>query len=285
MTAPALKPATPAISREDLAAFAEFFCKKTGIRVDESRRYYIERRIADRMLASDCRTFREYFAFVRYDVSGQELQLLINEMTVNETYFYREDYQFQALVQHMLDEIADARPSQPIRIWSVPCSTGEEPYSLAIWILEHWRRADAFDIEIHASDIDSRALARAREGYFDARSVQRLPEALRRKYFEGERNGRWRICSTLRDSIEFTPANISDSVEMAKRRDFDVIFCRNLLIYFDDQSRRQAMAGFYEALRPGGFICLGHSESMSRMSGLFLPRKFPEALVHQRPFA
>lgn len=273
------------ISVEELAAFCDFFERKTGIRLDEQRRYYVERRLLDRMGATGAAAFREYFSNVRLG-AGDELQQLINEMTVNETYFYREDYQFQALVRHMLDElVATKAPGRPLKIWSAPCSTGEEPYSLAIWILEHWAQADRHDIELHASDIDSRVVRRAQEGLFDARALHRVPAAIRQKYFTPESGERWRICSELRESVEFRCINVTDPVQMARQRDFDVIFCRNLLIYFSDHARRQTMDMFHESLRPGGFMCLGHSESMSRMSGLFLPRKFPEALVHQRPLA
>ena len=273
-------PVTP----EEMRAFQDYFYRKTGIRLDAKRRSFTDRRLAERMRLTGAPSFRDYFTLVRFQPGGQELQHLINEMTVNETYFLREEYQFDCLVRHMLDEIVrDRAPGARLRIWSVPCSTGEEPYSLAISILENWSKADIYDIEIIASDVDSRVLGRAREGLYEARALHRVPPALRNRYFHEIGKDRWQVIDDLRQSIDFSLINVVDAAQMAQMRQIDVIFCRNLLIYFDEASRRQVAEAFYDCLRPGGFVCLGHSESMSRISPLFVPRKFPDALVHQKP--
>ena len=275
----------PKITEEDVVAFCDFFYKKTGISMDASRRYFIDKRLEDRIVANECGSFREYLLLVKFQPSGAEMQALINEMTVNETYFFREDYQFACLTRRMLDEIADRKDPKrdPIRIWSIPCSTGEEPYSIAISILEDWSRASEFDIEIIASDIDTRALAKARQGIYQARALHRVAPAIRDRYFRKIDRDSWQVVEDLRDSIDFALINVSSASQMARMRGIDVIFCRNLLIYFDDLSRRQTAEHFFDALNPGGFVALGHSESMSRISNIFIPRKFPEALVHQRP--
>lgn len=280
-----IRKAPPVFADEDIVAFCDFFYRKTGISMDASRRYFIDKRLEERIAATRCSSLREYLALVRFQPDGAEMQALINEMTVNETYFFREDYQLTCLTRRMLDEIADRkdRRRERIRIWSIPCSTGEEPYSIAIAILEDWPRASDFDIEIIASDIDSRVLRQAREGVYGARALHRVSPRLRSTYFERTGAETWRVTGDLRDLIDFSLINVSNRVEMARMRGIDVIFCRNLLIYFDDLSRRQTAEMFFDALNPGGFIALGHSESMSRISGLFFPRKFPEALVHQRP--
>ncbi|MEO0031697.1 MAG: hypothetical protein RIS94_1455 [Pseudomonadota bacterium] len=275
------------VTAEDVTAFCDFFYKKTGISMDAGRRYFIDRRLEDRIAANECRTFREYLSLVKFQPAGAEMQALINEMTVNETYFFREDYQFTCLTRRMLDEIAARKEPglDRIRIWSIPCSTGEEPYSIAISILEDWPRASEFDIEIIASDIDTRALARARQGIYQARALHRVPPRIRDNYFRPLGKDSWQVVEDLRESIDFSLINVSSPTQMARMRNIDVIFCRNLLIYFDDLSRRQTAEHFFDALNPGGFVALGHSESMSRISNIFVPRKFPEALVHQRPFS
>ena len=279
----ALSPAPPAISPQEFAKFCEFFYRKTGIIFSESKRYFVERRVLDRMAAMECPTFREYFATVRFETGGQEMQRLVNAMTVNETYFFREDYQFDALVSGILPEVSGKkRPEDTIRIWSLPCSTGEEPYSIAIYILEGWKRADDFNIEILASDIDSRVLQEARNGLYGERALSRIPQKFREKYFSSVADG-FQITEALRESIDFSVINIVDPAQMRNYSKIDVIFCRNLLIYFDDLARRQAMETLYECMAPGGFICLGHSESMSRMSSLFRPRRFSDAIVYQKP--
>lgn len=273
----------PAISSEDYAKFCEFFYRKTGIVFTDKKGYFVERRLFERMEKVACESFREYFALLRFQLSGEEWQELVNAMTVNETYFLREDYQFEAMVTGMLPEIARTRPAgSTIRIWSLPCSTGEEPYSIAIEILEKWARADDFAIEIHASDIDSRVLAQARRGVYGARSLQRVQPKLREKYFSKINDDEFVILEELRESIDFAVTNIVDPINMTRFRGMDIIFCRNLLIYFDDISRREAVENMYECLNPGGFICLGHSESMSRISSLFRPRRFGETIVYQK---
>lgn len=272
---------------EDIIAFCDFFYRKTGISMDASRRYFIDKRLDERMLANGCSSFQEYLALVRFQHDSAEMQALINEMTVNETYFFREDYQLDCLTGAMLDEIADRKDPRrdTIRIWSIPCSTGEEPYSIAIAILEQWPRAQDYDIEIFASDIDSRVVQQAREGVYGARALHRVPSDLRMAYFRQTGADCWQVIDELRQSIDFSLINVADRISMSRMRGIDVIFCRNLLIYFDDQSRSQTAELFYDALAPGGFIALGHSESMSRISSLFVPRKFPQALVHQRPLS
>jgi hypothetical protein len=133
------EPASPVMTHEEFAKFIEFFYRKTGIQFQDSKKYYVERRIADRVRETRSDTFRDYFNLVRFQATGEELQHLVNAMTVNETYFLREDYQFDALVGGMLPEIARTKDrDSPIRIWSIPCSSGEEPYSIAISILERW---------------------------------------------------------------------------------------------------------------------------------------------------
>ncbi len=178
--------------------------------------------------------------------------------------------------------VARKADRRPIRIWVMPSSSGEEPYSIAIYLLERWAGINHWDVEIIASDIDTRILAQARQGLYSIRSVQNLPARYLQKYFRRQADG-YQICDDLRQSVEFTRVNLSERADTRPYRDFDVIFCRNLLIYFDDVSRKAATETFYDALKPGGFICLGHSESMSRCSSLYKVRKFPEAIVYQRP--
>jgi chemotaxis protein methyltransferase CheR len=251
---------------------------------DVQKKYFAERRVLDRMARLGCATFREYFATLRFEAAGDEMQRLVNQITVNETYFFREDYQLKALVAGILPDLAaHRRDGQPIRIWSVPCSSGEEPYSLAIYILENWADADRQDIEILASDIDSAILAAAAAGVYAERSLQRLPPDLIRRYFTRQKDRDYRISDDIRGSVDFSQGNVVDPLFMRMFRGIDVIFCRNMLIYFDDQSRRETVEAMYDCLAPGGYICLGHSESMSRISSLFRPRKYADSIIYQKP--
>jgi chemotaxis protein methyltransferase CheR len=271
------------VTDEEVRRLCEFLYRKTGIMLAEEKRYYIDRRLAERMAATDSPTFQAYFATVRADAEN-EIEHLINSFTVNETYFYREDHQFRCLTSTLLEVIAaKKRVGEPIRIWSVPCSTGEEPYSIAIWLLENWERVDKYQIEIVGSDIDTTALRTAESGMYGERSLMRLSKDLIARYFERLGDARYRILPALSSTIQFTRANIVDPGQTGSHRNFDIIFCRNILMYFDDTSRRLAAENLYESLLPGGFICLGHTESMSRISSLFDVCRFSDATVYRRP--
>ncbi len=273
----------PTITDADFQKFREFFYRKTGIQFEPSKRYFVDKRLVERIEATGTGSFRGYFTLLRFQAKSEELQALTNLMTVNETYFFREEYQFQCLVDSLLPEIVARKTDRrSIRIWVMPSSSGEEAYSIAIYLLERWAGIHRWDVEIVASDIDTRILAQARRGLYSIRSVQHLPARYLKQYFKRQADG-YQICDDLRQSVEFTQVNLSARADTRSYRDFDVIFCRNLLIYFDDVSRKAATETFFDALKPGGFICLGHSESMSRSSSLYKVRKFPEAIVYQRP--
>ena len=271
------------MSEEEFSRLCEFLYRRTGMVFTEAKRYYVERRISDRMAATGAASFPRYFSRLRSDLDG-EIEQFINAFTVNETYFYREDHQLKCLTTDLLKRLTAAKPrSQPVRIWSIPCSTGEEPYSIAMWLLDNWAQVDAWDIEIIGSDIDTRVLEAAREGFYGRRALMRLTPQQIDRYFEPAGDARWRILQDLRDSVGFSTANVMEAGETVLHGRFDVIFCRNMLIYFDDTSRRLAAENLYESLLPGGFICLGHTESMSRISPLFEVCRFDDAIVYQRP--
>lgn len=273
----------PSISEEDFHKFREFFYRKTGIQFEESKRYFVDKRLLERMAETSNTVFRNYFTMLRFQASGEELQVLTNLMTVNETYFFREEYQFKCLVNSILPHLVlRKRDRTPLRIWVLPSSSGEEPYSIAIYLLERWADIHNYDVEIIASDIDTRILAQAKRGLYSERSIGKMPLPYLQKYFRKTPDGH-QISDDLRGAVEFTRVNLSEPADTRPYRNFDVVFCRNLLIYFDDLSRKSAAETFYDALKPGGFICLGHSESMSRISSLYKVVKFPEAIVYQKP--
>ena len=256
----------PPITAEEFARLCDFLYRRTGMTFTETKRYYVDRRAAERMAATRSSTFASYFARLRGDV-GHEVEHFINAFTVNETYFYREEHQLQCLTSEMLPErVRDGRKA--IRIWSAPCSTGEEPWSVAIWLLENWPLVDQYEIEIIGSYINTAALQACAQGEFGKRALMRLTEDLVTRYFVALGTERWRLIDALRESVQFTRVNLIDAADVRAQGRFDVIFCRNMLIYFDDASRRVAAENLFESLLPGGFLCLGHTESMSRISPL-----------------
>jgi len=271
-----------ALTADEIRRLCQFLHRRTGMHFGESKRYYIERRIADRLAATGMRTFSAYLAHIETDQG--EVEQLINIFTVNETYFYREEHQLRCMSRSLLPEIVQGRkPGDLVRIWSVPCSTGEEPYSIAVWLLENWPLVDAYHIEIVGSDIDTQVLLDAKAGDYGERALSRLPADVVERYFEPAQAGHRRLIQDLRESVKFTAANLVDPASVTAQGRFDIIFCRNVLIYFDDSARLLAVNNLYDSLHSGGYICLGHTESMTRISKRFDLRRFEDAIVYQRP--
>ena len=242
------------IDAADFERFRSMFYRKTGIHFEDSKRYFVDKRLHERMKATGHPNFKSYFTYMRFQASGEEFQNLVNSMTVNETYFFREEYQFEAMTREIMDELDSYRPpGEDLRIWSVPSSTGEEPYSIAIYLIEYWKGLAHRDVELISSDIDSNVLASAKKGLYSKRSVQNIPLPLVKKYFK-ETNGQYQLSEDIRESVSFTLANILSGSNMKQFRHFDLIFCRNLLIYFDDESRKKAAHVLYDAMKPGGYI-------------------------------
>ena len=273
-----------AISEEEFVWFRDYFGRKTGIYFEDNKRYFVDRRLTTRMQATGHTSCVLYLRFVQFQPSQSEFQKLVNAMTVNETYFFREEYQLDALIGGIIDDVWKRKaPGQPVRIWSMPCSTGEEPYSIAISLLERWPRMDEADVEIVGSDINSAVLDAARAGIFSDYALRNTPPAIVAKYFKQVSDTSHELSPEVREAITFTQVNLTNPDDTRSYRGFDIVFCRNLLIYFDSAARREAVECLYGAMNPGGYIFLGHSESMSRISSLFTVSKAAEALAYQKP--
>ncbi|GAA0709158.1 protein-glutamate O-methyltransferase CheR [Dactylosporangium roseum] len=276
------------LSDAEFERFREYFYKRTGIQFTPAKRYFVDKRIETCVRSSGHPTFGTWFSALRVGDRPELLQELTNQLTVNETYFMREDYQFDALLDPVLPRVLAehtraGRSQGPVKILSLPCSTGEEPYSIAMRLLEEWPAIVHVDVEIHAADIDSDVLARARHGSYGGRSLQRVPKPWLAKHFQAVAAGRYQIDATIRDAVTFHRVNVCDTNAMRVFTDFDVIFCRNVLIYFDELSSRRAAENLFGALRPGGYLFLGHAESMSRISPIFTPERLPQGIAYQRP--
>lgn len=266
---------------EELERASGLLHRWTGMIFGEKKRYYLERRLAERMRVTGSGDIGIYFSRLMRD--DEERQQLINAVTINETYFYREEHQLAALANEILPRVVEGkRPGDLVRIWSLPCSTGEEGYSIALWLLENWPLVDAYHIDIIGSDIDTQALEAARDGYYGARALAKLPAAVREAYFEPEHHHQRRIIEDLRQSVTFSQVNLIDPRAMEAAGRFDVILCRNLLIYFDDAAREAAAAHLFATLNPGGYLCLGHSESMARIDPRFTLVRLDDAIVYRR---
>jgi chemotaxis protein methyltransferase CheR len=293
---PADRPAGPALpagpgrpgglTTEQFVRVREWVYQRTGIQFGDNKRYFVDKRVLA-CVEHHGGDFEAWFASLRLSRHAARGEQLINELTVNETYFLREDRQFEALVDVLLPQVLAARraagSADPVRILSLPCATGEEPYSIGLTLLERWPQIDHVDVEIVAGDIDTRVLQTARRGEYGARSMHRVSAAVRARWFDRIGPERFQVRAELRDAVDFCLVNVCEPESMRPFRSFDVIFCRNLLIYFDQLSGRRAAENLFGALRPGGHLFIGDSESMSRITSIFLPVRLPNGMVYRRP--
>lgn len=285
MTASVAIAAEAGLTEVQFSRVRDWVYGRTGIQFGDNKRYFVDKRVQGCVRAHGG-TFDMWFAGLRVGTESLTQQL-ISELTVNETYFLREDRQFDALVGIVLPRIAQerraTRRNDPIRILSLPCSTGEEPYSIALQLLTRWKDLENFDVEIVAGDIDTRVLDSARRAEYGPRSMQRVSQKLRTQWFERVGSDRHRVKDDIRGAIDFAEINICDTASLRPHQRFDVVFCRNLLIYFDELSSRLAAENLFGAMWPGGYLFLGHSESMSRISSIFTPVRLEDSIVYQRP--
>lgn len=230
-----------------------------GINLKKGKEELVHSRLQRRLNELKLNTFEQYFNFVENDRQGAELVKMIDVLTTNKTSFFREIQHFEFLRDRVLPNLSDNR----LRIWSAACSSGEEPYSIAILLAETLPNFKNWDIRILATDISTKVLAKAREAVYDADTLDPVPDAWRKKYFEkaGPDGRHWRVVAPLRNLISYARLNFMDKFPM--RGPFDVIFCRNAMIYFDKPTQETLVCRFYDLIAPGGYLMVGHSESLT----------------------
>ena len=273
----------PDISVEQFQRLSQQIYQKLGLYFDERKIYFLKKRVEKRMEVLGIDDPRDYVFMVSYaDKDGSEMQALANLVTTNETYMFREYDQLQAFANHCLPEVLSAkqaRGQRSLRIWSAGCSSGEEPYTLAMIVQDVFPQAQSWDCEIVATDIDQNMLQRVAAARYGARSVGDVPAEYREKYLTQD-GDEWVVRKRTSALVHARHLNLSDRMSMRGIRGFDFIFCRNVLIYFDDLSRKAVVDHFYNALNPGGYIFLGHSESVGRATTAFKLKRFETHLVY-----
>ena len=273
--------------------FQKLIYDQTGLHFDERKQYFFVRRLEHRLEVAGSTNPQDYYQMLRYGNNGAvaELQALVESLTTNETYFFREYPQLQSFADVILPEVLERKRRQSdyvLRLWSAGCSTGEEPYTLAIILREVIEDFDRWQIYITATDINRAVLQAAEDALYGERSLKDVPTAYREKYFQLEHPStyaaerQYQLQPAVRRMVKFRPANLMDLSVARGLGGQDFIFCRNVLIYFDEASTRQVVGGFYDALRPGGYIFLGHSESMGRITSAFQMVRRGDVLVYMK---
>ncbi len=238
-----------------------FMREHAGIELGEGKRVLCQTRLIRRLRALNLQTYAEYVALLD-DPASPEHRELINALTTNVTSFFREMHHFEMLGQEILPALADK--THRIRIWSAGCSSGEEPWSIAMVVREMFESRPGYDVKILATDIDTEVLAKARNGVYGDEAVAPVSQARRKRFFargSGANRGMWRVADELRGLVTFNRLNLFEAWPM--RGQFDVISCRNVIIYFDVPNKARLLRGFHDKLNPGGHLMLGHSESMT----------------------
>jgi chemotaxis protein methyltransferase CheR len=254
-----------------------------GLYFDDGARYLLEKRLSRRVRNHHLNDFRDYYRFIRYDKRAEEeLSAIMDVLTVNETYFFREQNQLRAFSEEILEELKTVnREKKTLRIWSAGCSTGEEPYTIAMLINETGF-FHGWDIEICGSDINQRVLQVARRGVYRKNSFRTMSPYFLNKYFV-EEDGAHRITDAVKKYVNFSYLNLLDPFKAKFLGKVDVVFCRNVLIYFDGASRRRVIENFYERLVEGGYLLLGHAESLMNISTAFTLKHLSHDMVYQKP--
>jgi chemotaxis protein methyltransferase CheR len=254
----------PPLTDRDLQAIVKLVYEKAGITLHEGKRALITARLQKRLRETGARSFGEYLTVVEKDHTGSELVVLLDSIATNHTSFFREPEHFQFLTQKVVPEWVMGNPGAPLDVWSAACSSGEEPYTLAVALHDTLPNADKGRFRILASDLSTKVLRIAEQGVYKMERVEGIPIETLRRHFErgmGAQEGLARVNTTLRQRVEFRQLNLLEIGSLD--RTFGVIFCRNVMIYFDRQVQQRVVSMLERHLRPGGYLFISHSESLN----------------------
>ena len=275
------------LTEEEFIQLRDFIYQQFGIFIAENRKYLIENRLSGRLKELNLKSYGDYYHYLRFDPNGKgELSKLAEVVTTNETSFYRNPPQLQIFQEKVLRKLLEdgrKKNRKQLRIWSAGCSTGEEPYTLAIIILEELKaEIAAWDIRITANDLSEAVLAAARRGLYSEYALRTTPPDIVARYFTKDSNGVFQISPQAKRLISFGPINLNDKFALKRVERSHIIFCRNVIIYFDDDMKKRVISAFYDNLLPEGFLIIGHSESLHNISRTFKPEHYPGAIVYSK---
>ncbi len=267
---------------QNLKKLRNYLNKEAGIYIEDSKLDNIYKRKLAKFLTKQSLNLEELFKELILRKNSILRQEFINMFTINETYFFREDYQFDTLINIILPQLDAMLPKdESINILCAPASTGEELYSIAIYILEEKSLIKHRNFMLLGIDIDSNAIKKAKEGMYSYRSIQKLPPYILNKYFTKTGNS-YRINNILKDAVNLKVVNVFDRYTMKRLGKFDIIFSRNMLIYFNENSKREAIEVFHSILKDNGYLFLGHAENIPNTIKLFQSVKLKESFVYKK---
>jgi chemotaxis protein methyltransferase CheR len=281
---PRFEDAPPELTAEEFHLLRDLVYERCGVSFPEDMKFVMERRLWPRLESLGLRDFHAYYRHLRLDPRGpQELELAIDALITHETYFFREAQQLAAFSQELLPRLFQRnQPTRRLRIWSAGCSSGEEAYTIAILVKESGR-FEGWNVQIYGTDLSARMLASARRAEYGPSAMRAMPEGYLERYFEPAGGPRHRVKEEIRSLVSFGSLNLLEWELGQLVAPQDVIFCRNVLIYFDLPARRRVLDLFYDRLVGGGYLLLGHSESLINLSSAFELVHLESDLVYRRP--
>jgi chemotaxis protein methyltransferase CheR len=257
--------------------------EKLGLSYEARQFDIVADRLAPLLVARGLRSFMEYYYLLKYSDVPEEWLKVMDALAVQETYFWREIDQLRAIVVHIVPALVRELAGRPLRIWSIPCASGEEPLTIAM-LLEEERWFDRAPIELLGSDASPAAIARARAGRYTERSFRNLPPALRHKYFVKDESG-WRVDPRLLGRVSYDVVNLMAAEEVARHATAPIICCRNVFIYFSDRGIRRALGVFERMMPAPGYLCVSASESLLRRTSVFELEEIGEAFMYVKKAA
>ena len=271
------------LSDRDFRRLSNLVYEKCGINLHQGKKELVRARLSKRLRETGFRDFNAYYKFVTQEDSGHELVKMLDAISTNLTRFFREEKHFDFLKQVVFPTYvggSNGAGFHRLRFWSAGCSSGEEPYSLAIWLLECFRKSRRANVKILATDISTKVLAQANRGVYPAVRLEKMQPAMVRNYFQrgyGRQEGCFRVKPSLKEMIEFKRFNLMEPFPFKEA--FDLILCRNVMIYFDKTTQQALADKFYDSLRDGGYLFIGHSETLTGINHRF---EYIKPSVYQR---
>jgi chemotaxis protein methyltransferase CheR len=272
------------LGEEEFRRISDLVYEHCGINLHDGKKELVRSRLAKRLHQGRFTSFSQYIQHVLEDPTGKEFSILIDSLSTNLTKFFREERHFEYMRTQLLPRLIKAKESRRqlrVRGWSAGCSSGEEPYSIALTLLEAFAGRGRWDIRLLATDVSTRILERAQAGVYDRERIEPIPMPLRSKYLITRREGdkeRYEVKSALREMVIFRNLNLMKDWPI--RGPLDFVFCRNVMIYFDKPTQARLIRRFYDLLGPGGVLFTGHSESLTGIEHAF---KYVQPTIYLRP--
>jgi chemotaxis protein methyltransferase CheR len=273
------------LSEEEFRLLRDLIHEKFGLFFDDNQRASLRARLQGRLASRGLRSFEDYFHDLRFAPDrADELTSMVSHLTNNETYFYREGPQLEVFADHVLRQVKERKTrsgERTLRLLSAGCSTGEEAYTLAMIVFDSGQFFWNWDVEVVGLDVDTTALEKARRGVYQHNSFRTLAPDVKSRHFVPAGPNSFQVKEPIRRMVSWRRGNLVEPASFEGLSSLDAIFCRNVLIYFSDAMILRVVRIFRNLLAPGGYLCLGHAESLSRITDLFLPVRFQGAMVYQ----